>query len=379
MGTLSQILNSGIQATSSNDGTTLRDYQHASKIFRVNNSSFLPKAKNWFHIFFEIEPSILSFVTSSLNTATTTNRINWNPSNVPILGILAKTVKLPSFKFDVKKNNQYNRWNLTTTKINYDPIEISFWDDTVDVIRGFWYAYYQFMIQDPKYVDFQMAQTQGINIPYQWVPSTNNLEMLYSTSSNWQGGNYGLDTVNSMGSTLNKVGPFFRSVRIYQFNRQTDSNYGPQYTEYVLVNPIISSFDHDTVDFSSSEFMQNRMSIEYETVLYNSGTLNNNEIASWDAVTQTFFDTTPSPIAGTNLLLNQTNQLGNVFSNTIQEIISAEQGGLNINQNSTLTTLNQVIGTSAQVLAAASAITNGQISVPTVINNFGISGLPPTI
>jgi len=376
MSILSQVLS----GTSNQPATTLRDYQHASKIFRPNNSSFLPKSKNWFHIFFELDPVVISAVNAVLGEATSNFRINWNPTNVPILGILAKTAKLPTFKFDVKKNNQYNRWSLTTTKITYDPIEISFWDDTVDTIRGFWYAYYQYMIQDPRYVNFQASQNQGIAVPYQWAPSTANVEMLYSTSSNW-GVNYGMDTVDTLGSAMNKTNPFFRSIRIYQFNRQTNSDptIGPQYTEYVLVNPVISSFDHDTVDFSSSEYMQNKMSIECETVLYNSGLVNNDEIASWDAVLQTFFDTTPSFIAPVNTNLNQVSQLGSSVNSSLFNAPSVSNGGTNSGINSVTSILNQPNGDATTVQNSSIGLLNNKIGVPNIVPGFGNSGLPPDV
>jgi hypothetical protein len=383
METIAQILNTGINATkrnSTNHYTTLRDYQHANKIFTPNHSSLLPKSKNWFHIFFELDPAVITAVNNSLSTADANYRINWEPNNLPILGILAKTVKLPGFKFEVKKNNQYNRWSLTTTKVNYDPVEITFWDDTIDTIRGFWYAYYQYMIQDPKYVNFQASQSQGITIPFQWSPSTANVETLYSTASNW-GVNYGLDTVDALGSSLNKTNPFFRSIRIYQFNRQTNSDpsFGPQYTEYVLVNPVISNFEHDSVDFSSSDYMQNRMTVEFESVLYNSGFVQDDEIASWDAVLQRFFDTTPSPLTGINPNVNKANQLGSVIGSSFQLGKEVVQLGRNTGQATTSTVLASAIGTAQTIQSAINGPVNLQMQVPTVVDGYGSSGTAPTM
>ena len=386
MSTTSQIINTAINALNrpslNNYYTTLRDYQHANKTFTANNNSFLPKLKNWFHIFFELDPAVITAVNSSLGPPITNNRITWNQNNLPILGILAKTVRLPSFKFDVKKSNQYNKWTLTTTKVNYDPIEISFWDDTVDTIRGFWYAYYQYMIQDPRYSNFQLAQSQGLDIPFQWHPSTANIESLYSTSSNW-GDNYGLDTVNAVGQPLNKTNPFFRSIRIYQFMRPTvnpniNSSVDSNYIEYVLVNPVISNFDHDIVDFSSSDFMQNRMTVECETVLYNSGSLGNNEIASWDAILQRFFDTTPSPLTNINPNAgNKANQIASVLGSTFILGTQAAELAMNTGQATVSSVLASAIGTSQTLDSAISGPVSNNLIVPTVITGYGSSGLPP--
>ena len=397
MGTLGQVLSVGFNASGlasdlyqtgkhGKHFTTLRDYQHASKIFRPNNASLLPKTKNWFHIFFQLDrTAVIPSINDALTIATLNNRINWDSENIPTLGILAKTVKLPNFKFDITKKNQYNRWNLTTTKLNYEPIEISFWDDTIDTIRGFWYAYYQYMIQDPNYVDWQASQQQGINIPWQWNPTTSGASAVYGTSDNW-GKHYGLDTAktpyNTNASSIGLIRgrSFFNSIRVYQFNRAIDPVLGVNYTEYVLVNPVISSFDHDTVDFSTSDFMTNKMSIEYETVLYNSGLLEDDEVASWDAVKQRFFDNTPSPLTNTNPAVSEIGQLRGVLSNSYQLGKQIVQRGLNTGQATTASVLTQAIGTAAAINASQNNASESMLmQVPTVVSGYGSGGLPPSV
>jgi hypothetical protein len=381
MGTISQLLATGFNAAqgqSTDYFTTLRDYQHAHKIFTASNNSFLPKSKNWFHIFFQLNPAVISTLNADLSTAISNNRINWNPGNLNILGVLARTVKLPNFKFVVEKKNQYNRWSLTQTKMTYEPIDISFWDDTVDVIRGFWYAYYQYNIQDPRWVNFDMTQTQGIPVPFEWAGSNGNTSYLYSSPSNW-GVNYGLDTVDTVGTQLNRTAPFFDTIRIYQFNHETTTA-GPQYSEYVLVNPVISAFDHDMVDFSTSEYMQNKMTIEYETVLYNAGFVEDDEIASWDAVLQTFFDTTPSPLTGVNPAVNNAHQLGSVLASSFALGTEAIELGLNTGQATPATVLTAAIGTASAVEAASNNAAQGTLAeVPSVITGYGTGGAPPTV
>jgi hypothetical protein len=59
--------------------------------------------------------------------------------------------------------------------------------------------------------------------------------------------------------------PFFRDIKIYGFDQHT-------FAEYVLINPIIKTWEHDTYDYSEDGgTMRNRMMIEYETVKYYSG------------------------------------------------------------------------------------------------------------
>jgi hypothetical protein len=375
MGTLSSVLSS-IQYASQSD-VTLRSYQHASKIFGPNNNALAPKTKNWFHVYFQVNPAVVTQVNNALSQAVSNHRINWNANNLSVLGVLAKNVALPKYKIETQKNNQYNRWSLTPTKINYEPISISFWDDTINVIQHFWYGYYQYMNQDPNFVDWSKKQSQGINVPTpQWSQSSGNVSALYSSGFY----NYGMDTIptTSNGSALafapgmnfNRTNNFFESIRIYQFNRAVNTK-GVEYTEFALVNPIITGFSHDDLDSASSEFMVNKMDIEYETVFYNNGYLNNDEIASWDSVTSTLFDNTSSP-------------LGSV-KNTVSQSVSTAQSAVatinNISNPGGVTTVATVMSQAKQVSSLTNSvgqlINNGSLSVSTPDNGYGTSGLPP--
>ncbi len=374
---LSSSLQGGPPATSTQHFTTLRDYQHARKVFIPNNSGFAPKTKSWFHIFFELDQVAINSVNKSLQLPVEDNRIMWKPEYLNILGILVKNVKLPSFDFEVKENNQYNRKSMTTSSIRYEPIQVIFWDDMMDVIRGFWYAYYQYLTQDSRYVNWSEHQGQGIKVPNQLKPTDKNFSSIYSSSDNW-GSHYGLDTVDAS-NFLNRTNPFFRAIRIYQFNRGK-ANGPTAFTEYVLVNPIITNFAHDNLDFSANElFMTNQMTVKYETVLYNSGFLSNNEIASWDAVTQTFFDTTPSPLTG--FKQEQNTQFNGVVSQGVELGTQAIQLGMNTGQASIGTFLTSAVGTSQALNLALQASSANPLlmQVPSVIDGYGTGGTPPSI
>ena len=78
----------------------LRDYTHAAKTFIPNKFSNAPKVKFLFHTYFNI------------------NSDAWTPpagvaSNN--YGILVKSVKLPSFRFETDTLNQYNRKRRSST------------------------------------------------------------------------------------------------------------------------------------------------------------------------------------------------------------------------------------------------------------------------
>ena len=293
-----------------NPNVTLRDYRDAAAIFSGNKQLNMPKLKRWFHVYFEIDGSAISNITNSLQSAVGNGSITWSPNtwnNFGLLGIYVKTANLPNFTFEVSKGNQYNRSSLTVTKIEYQPITIKFHDDTVSTITDFWYGYYQYMIQDPKYSKYGTGQTQGVPVPTEWQPSNNNFSSLYNSADDFNA-RFGLDTQISGQTDFGRAAPFFRSVRIYQFSRATSgpSSYaastpsnGANYDEYVLVNPIIKSFGHEkTMDHSSDDSAEHEMELQYETVLYNRGYIK--DLASWSAIKDRMLvDTTASPL-GTN-------------------------------------------------------------------------------
>jgi hypothetical protein len=351
---------------------TLRDYQDAAYTFNTNNYQNLPKTKRWFSCFFDLNPDALTVVNQSLGTGTNT-RINWPTNNIPTLGILVKSIKLPNFKFDVKKNNQYNRWSLAINKVDYEPVEINFWDDTISQMVGFWYGYFSYHNQDVNYSDFTAAQQQGLPIPMQWDQNSGTPQSGYSTiynsSDNWAG-RFGLDTVINGQTEFGRNQPFFRSIRIYEFNRAVDTTIGSTYNEFVLVNPVISSFQHDTLDYESGDFLTGTMQLEYESCLYNAGNLEDDEIASWDLISQLFRDPNPSPL-GTPATV------GGIFADAASNLIGEIGVSLNLPVGG-VTTISAGVSTAAELNTAAQSLQiNTGIAVPVVTNTFGVGGLPP--
>jgi hypothetical protein len=87
----------------------------------------------------------------------------------------------------------------------------------------------------------------------------------------------------------NSYAPFFNSIQISQMARH-------QYVTYTLVNPIISSFQHDTMDQSAGgETSQNTMQILYESVFYSTGAVEEGNAPVGFGTEH--YDTSPSPIS----------------------------------------------------------------------------------
>ena len=151
----------------------VRDYQHASRTFLSGNYALFPKFKNQWHIAFELNPEAIlllneynkesggsggAFYRRGLDSAF--GIVGTLPSSR--ISVLCKSVKLPNFRFETKKYNQYNRQVNVINKISYEPVDIEFHDDSLNLVRSFWDAYYVYYIQDSRYRNYKNIKDQGI-------------------------------------------------------------------------------------------------------------------------------------------------------------------------------------------------------------------------
>lgn len=221
----------------------LRDYTHAAKNFLPGGQGNAGKVKFTFHTWFQINPTA------------------YEPPTGQNYGLLVKQIKLPTFNMDVTEMNQYNRKRLIQSKIKYQPIEITFHDDNASQITAMWDAYYRYNYADswnPIVAPFANAPAvKDYNRRNIYDPSiSGDTEYGYRGDARGEGGN--------RADGGEKV-PFFNNITVYGL-------WAGQYIAYTLINPIITSFDHDTYDYGDGGgTMQNRMTIDYETVVYNTG------------------------------------------------------------------------------------------------------------
>lgn len=233
---------------------TLRSYQHASRIFVDANFRLSPKYGFLFYVEFDFNP----LISNVSNTA------------AQELGMIVKNVGLPKFSIDTKAHNAYNRVNLVQNKIKYDPINITFHDDQADTVRDFWYDYYSFFYRDSDYND----ATYGIISKYQERPSfewgyTPRVVSSYNAANAYQ--NY----------------QYIQAIRIY-------SLYQKNFSEYELINPIITSFRHgEHSNGDSSGILEHQMSVQFETVKYQTGYTTENTVGGYIDL---HYDRTPTPL-----------------------------------------------------------------------------------
>jgi hypothetical protein len=258
----------------------VRDYTHASKTFRPDSYALSPKLKFLFHVVFNINPNIYSTIN--------------NPS------VLVKTVKLPSVSFDVATLNQYNRKRLVQTKVKYDPIDITFHDDHLNVINGMWYRYLTWYYKDSNNPDVVFNGKRG-NTP---VLNQNSggaphgkTDAVYSERTQYKPSitdytDWGYNGDFSLDNSPVKA-PFFDNITIFGLGRHN-------WTSHTLINPIITRYGQDTYSYEQGNgTMENSMSIEYETVVYRQGNIDgtapSNIIAGF--AEKDYYDRELSPIA----------------------------------------------------------------------------------
>lgn len=266
-------------------GPSVRDFQHANKIFVGNAYGLMPKYSFLFHVSFDVK--------SSISRMPNLEKIQ--------LGMLVKSVQLPKFTIDSKTMNAYNRPNIVQTKLKYDPVTIAFHDDGSDVVRDFWYDYMSHFYRDSDYSQSLYDQ-----------PTKYNLQQ----TEHWGYQPAKYDTNGSVERILN-------SIKIYSLHQK-------RFTEYILINPTITSFQHGQHQQGQSDFLENTMTVGYETVLYNYGTVKvGNEP---DGFATLSYDNTASPLTpqggGTSSILGPGGVL-DAASGIAQSLAPNAQGQVN--------------------------------------------------
>ena len=239
-----------------NPGGNLADFQHAARMFVDDNHRLSPKVKFLYHVSFSINPSAASIIPQLTQKHGTE------------IGMLVKTAQLPAYQIQTDVKHQYNRKKVVQKRIDYSPVTLTFHDDNFGVSTALWEAYYRYYYRDGNYAKVGPAgNPEPINEQY----PTNGLISLGGKQYR-----YGFDN--------DSLVPFFNNITIYQLSRK-------RYTAFTLVNPIISQWQHDTMDYSASDVVESSMTLEYETVHYSRGSMKNPPKGFGDV----HYDKTPSP------------------------------------------------------------------------------------
>jgi hypothetical protein len=267
------------------EGDNVKDYQHASRLFVDNNYELSPKYTWLFHVYFDLNPELTSV----------------NQQKQIEAGMLVKSADLPRFRIDSKTYNNYNRPSIAQTKIKYEDVNIVFHDDSANVIRQLWFDYYNYYYRD-------MDNNYG--------DATGSLNPVYLKGNKQTLGQRAL--YNKFGysprQNSNFSTQYIQAIRIYSLHQK-------RFSEYTLINPIITNYRHGSHVNGQDGTLENTMTISYESVLYAGGST---KVARGFA--DLHYDKSPSPLTpaggGTNSLLGP----GGIV-NVLDDVISDGSGG----------------------------------------------------
>lgn len=157
------------------------------------------------------------------------------------LTFIAKTVERPKINTKTEELHQYNKKRQVYTGFKLEPVRFQFYDDAQSSALTMWQNYVQYDFGD-----------------FTGIVSNNNLGNYFYdvTSPQMQSMNFGF--------TGGSDGPsdfFFDRIEIYHFFDQ-------MYDVYQLINPRITIFDPDDLDYSNSDISLISMSVAYENLQF---------------------------------------------------------------------------------------------------------------
>jgi hypothetical protein len=240
----------------------MKDFRHASRLYIDDNYKLMPKQKFLFHVVF--------------NTDETLFYGGFNNNERYELNMLVKSCDLPRYGMNLEEKIQYNKKMYAATRIQYEPVNITFHDDHADTVNAFWKKYYEYHIADSVAMNSDLAISSTKDDYYDAIDKKNITK-------------FGMDT------PIQKKKPYLKSIEIFVLHKQ-------RFTSMTLVNPVIGSFSHDNLDQADGAgVLSNTMQILYETVIYKSGLINKNNVPGFATI---HYDKEPSPLTvlggGTN-------------------------------------------------------------------------------
>jgi len=312
---LGQVFNSPYQ---------LKDYAHASRLYVDDYYRLTPKVGFMYYVIFNINPAVI------LKNPIVQEFMSKNSSEV---GLLVRSADLPKFKISTEVLNQYNRKTVVQTKLDYQPISLTFHDDNNNTTTSLWKAYYNYYFVDG-------LNTKGADVPLSFGDTKYNKPGASISESTTYGLNNG------------QTAPFFLSIELFQLSRK-------QFTGFKIVNPLISDWAHDVLDQTAQELMKNKMTVNYETVIYSTGKIKSDSPARFATI---HYDTTPSPLSifgsGNNSLLGPGGiipGIGELFGDSgnfsIAGLVKTARGATNLVNNVKNVTRAGLINEGQQLLS----------------------------
>lgn len=209
---------------------------------------------------------------------------------------LVKQVEMPSFKLETTPLNQYNRKRLSQTKMAFEPVKMVMHDVADGKTLKFWDMYYRYYFNDGN----EPGKNEPVQAPSQnkavgletfvkgIIPSINPAiaNLPSSVRTVFQGaapaGSKSPNNNNGDKSALQNIIADKLDNHKFGFNLEQVKNirnlistidifqvHGGRFNKVTLVNPRISAFTHDTLNYSvSDKTLELTFTFEYEYAYY---------------------------------------------------------------------------------------------------------------
>ncbi len=165
---------------------------------------------------------------------------------------LIQTATLPSVSFNTQVKNQYNKKRVVNTGVDYAPVELN----VIDTVNNEWLIllmrYFSYLYMNPR------NKTDGATRDPNPTGYDSASKDLVKNSK------FMADTFNSnaAGLDISNQANFFDHIKIIVYHAGRG-------TEYILFKPMLTQFDLGTIDYTSSDFRQFRLQLEYENFTIN--------------------------------------------------------------------------------------------------------------
>lgn len=197
--------------------SNLRTPRNASTTFSLGGSQ-TPRPKGLF---------VVNFRTNQSNIS------GWQRD----IGFLVKSIDQPTISPKTEELNQYNKKRQIYTGYTTNPVNITIYDTADALALQMWAEYARYYFGD-------FAQSEN-NYKYD------------QTSASMFGEDIGYGLLGT-----SDIINFFAAIDIYQVFRNA-------YTKTTLINPRISAFDPEDLDYERMEASMHRVTVVYESVIYN--------------------------------------------------------------------------------------------------------------
>ena len=187
--------------------------------------SYAPKPKFLFKVFFELDPQF-----AALSGA---NKEYFH---------LVKAISRPKMNFEYEDINIYNYRTKVLRKMTYDPISITFYDDSRNRVMQFMETYRKTMspganVSSSTHIDYEK---HGMNFSFE--------------DGNNQTANTGHILQDDF--TLKNV---IKNITLYQI-----FGHGSFVTKFVFINPKIESIEYDDLDYESNDGCMVNLGLSYD-------------------------------------------------------------------------------------------------------------------